>query len=252
MPHSITRRTALAGSLLAVPGFAALATAAQGATTPEATDRFKDLERRHGGRLGVAILDLATGDRMAHRANERFPICSTFKFLAAAFVLARVDRGEERLDRRITFTTADLVTRAGRVAWSPVTETRVGGDGMTIAQLCEAAVALSDNSAANLLLASFGGPAALTTYLQSVGDRVTRLDRIEPDLNEATPGDPRDTTHAGGHAGDDAQARPRGWAVRFLPRASGGLARRHQDRGQNACGPDIPRGGGWATRPGPA
>ena len=194
MTNLITRRTALAGSLLVVPAFAALTTDAQGATTPEATDRFKDLERRHGGRLGVAILDLATGVRMEHRANERFPMCSTFKFLAAAFVLARVDRGEERLDRRITFTKADLVTRAGRVAWSPVTETRVGGDGMTIDEVCEAAIALSDNTAANLLLASFGGPAALTTYVRSLGDTITRLDRIEPDLNEATHGDPRDTT----------------------------------------------------------
>jgi beta-lactamase class A len=177
-----------------VPAFAALTTDAQDATTPEATDRFEELERRHGGRLGVAILDVATGNRMEHPANERFPMCSTFKFLTAAFVLARVDRGEERLDRRVTFTKADLVTRAGRVAWSPVTETRVGGDGMTIGEVCEAAVALSDNTAANLLLASFGGPAALTTYLRSLGDTITRLDRFEPDLNEAAPGDPRDTT----------------------------------------------------------
>lgn len=194
MTNLITRRTALAGSLLVVPAFAALTTGAQAATTPEATDGFTDLERRHGGRLGVAILDLATGNRMEHRANERFPMCSTFKFLAAAFVLARVDRGEERLDRRVTFTKADLVTRAGRAAWSPVTQTRVGGDGMTIGEVCEAAVALSDNTAGNLLLGSFGGPAALTTYLRSLGDTITRLDRIEPDLNEATPGDPRDTT----------------------------------------------------------
>jgi beta-lactamase class A len=194
MTHSITRRTALAAPLLAVPAFAALATDAQGAATPEATDRFEDLERRHGGRLGVAIFDLATGNRTEHRANERFPMCSTFKFLAAAFVLARVDRGEERLDRRISFTAADLVRRAGRVAWSPVTQKRVGGDGMTVGEICEAAVAISDNTAGNLLLASFGGPATLTAYLRSLGDTVTRLDRSEPDLNEATPGDPRDTT----------------------------------------------------------
>jgi beta-lactamase class A len=194
MTNSITRRTALAGSLLVVPAFAALTIGAQAATTSPATRRLEDLERRHGGRLGVAILDLATGKRIERRANERFAMCSTFKFLAAAFVLARVDRGEEYLDRRVTFTRADLVTRAGQVAWSPVTEKRVGGDGMTIGELCEAAVALSDNTAANLLLASFGGPAALTAYVRSLGDTITRLDRIEPDLNEATPGDPRDTT----------------------------------------------------------
>jgi beta-lactamase class A len=116
-------------------------------------------------------------------------MCSTFKFLAAAYVLTRVDRGEERLDRRITFTAADLVT------YSPVTETRVG-QGMTVAELCDAAITLSDNTAGNLLLQSFGGPAGLTTYARSIGDVVTRLDRIEPTLNEATPGDPRDTTTA--------------------------------------------------------
>jgi beta-lactamase class A len=188
MIHSITRRAALAGPLLA-----ALASGAQGAA-PDATERVAALERRHGGRLGVAVLDLATGDRIERRANDRFPMCSTFKFLAAAFVLARVDRREEHLDRRIAFTEADLMRKAGRVVWSPVTEKRAGGDGMTVGEICEAAVALSDNTAANLLLASFGGPAALTEYARSLGDALTRLDRAEPDLNEATPGDPRDTT----------------------------------------------------------
>jgi beta-lactamase class A len=155
----------------------------------EAALRIAALEASHGGRLGVATLDIASGRRLTHRADERFPMCSTFKFLAAAYVLTRVDRGEERLDRRITFTAADLVT------YSPVTETRVG-QAMTVAELCDAAITLSDNTAGNLLLQSFGGPAGLTTYARSIGDMVTRLDRIEPTLNEATPGDPRDTTTA--------------------------------------------------------
>jgi beta-lactamase class A len=155
----------------------------------EAALRIAALEASHGGRLGVATLDLASGRRLTHRADERFPMCSTFKFLAAAYVLTRVDRGEERLDRRITFTAADLVT------YSPVTETRVG-QGMTVAELCDAAITLSDNTAGNLLLQSFGGPAGLTTYARSIGDMVTRLDRIEPTLNAATAGDPRDTTTA--------------------------------------------------------
>jgi beta-lactamase class A len=114
-------------------------------------------------------------------------MCSTFKFLAAAFTLARVDRGEERLDRGIPFAETDLVT------YSPVTKDHVG-TGMTVEELCDAAMTWSDNTAANLLLGSFGGPAALTAYARSLGDEVTRLDRIEPELNEATPGDPRDTT----------------------------------------------------------
>jgi beta-lactamase class A len=115
-------------------------------------------------------------------------MCSTFKWLAAAFVLARVDRGEERRDRRVIFSKADLVP------YSPVTGERTGPPGMTLEELCHAAVTVSDNTAANLLLASFGGPSGLTEYARSLGDEVTRLDRTEVELNEATPGDPRDTT----------------------------------------------------------
>jgi beta-lactamase class A len=185
MPVSIPRRTVLAGSLLAVPAFA-----------NDAAQSLAELERRNGGRLGVAALDTATGQRLGHRADERFPMCSTFKFLAAAFVLGRVDRGEERLDRRVVFSEADLVT------YSPVTKNGVGPAGMSVAELCEAAVTLSDNTAGNLLLASFGGPLALTGFTRTLGDELTRLDRIETALNEATPGDPRDTTAPAAMLGD--------------------------------------------------
>jgi beta-lactamase class A len=150
-------------------------------------DEIKRLESASGGRLGVCVLDTATGARHAHRGDERFPMCSTFKALAAAAVLAQVDAGKEQLSRRITFDASALVT------YSPVTEKHVK-DGMTLAEICEAAVTLSDNTAGNLLLASFGGPAGLTAYLRSLGDQVTRLDRRETALNEAKPGDPRDTT----------------------------------------------------------
>lgn len=146
------------------------------------------LGRAHGGRLGVSILDVKSGRRLDHRGGERFPMCSTFKWIAAALVLSRVDRGEERLDRRIAFSRIDLVP------YSPATEKHVGSNGMSMAELCEAAVTLSDNTAANLILANVGGPLAFTAFARSVGDEVTRLDRIEPDLNEGTPGDPRDTT----------------------------------------------------------
>lgn len=115
-------------------------------------------------------------------------MCSTFKFLAAAFVLARVDQGKEKLDRRLTYSREELAPH------SPVTEKHAGGDGMTMAQLCEATITLSDNTAANLMLASFGGPAGLTAFMRSIGDPLTRLDRTEPGLNEARAGDPRDTT----------------------------------------------------------
>ena len=146
------------------------------------------VETESGGRLGVAVLDTLTGVQVGHRADERFPMCSTFKLLAAAAVLARVDAGRERLDRRIRFEASDIVVN------SAVTKDRVGGDGMSLAELCEAAMTVSDNTAGNLILASLGGPDGLTAYARSLGDTLTRLDRIEPALNEALPGDPRDTT----------------------------------------------------------
>ncbi|TKT77400.1 class A beta-lactamase [Aquamicrobium sp. LC103] len=184
MAISITRRGLLAASIFA-PAIISARTASAG--TGELADRLRDIETAAGGRLGVAILDTGNGVRVEHRAHERFAMCSTFKFLAAACVLARVDRGEEQLDRRVTFAKDDLVT------WSPVTE-KHAGDGMTMTQLCHAAVTVSDNTAGNLLLTSFGGPAGLTAFARSLGDELTRLDRIEPGLNEATKGDPRDTT----------------------------------------------------------
>jgi beta-lactamase class A len=150
--------------------------------------RLARIEAEFGGRLGVAVLDTATSRLAGHRQAERFPMCSTFKAPLTAAVLARVDAGEERLDRRIRVTRADIIT------WSPVTEKRIGGEGMTIAELCDATMTLSDNTAANLLLASVGGPAGYTAWLRRTGDDVTRLDRTEPTLNEALPNDPRDTT----------------------------------------------------------
>jgi beta-lactamase class A len=150
-------------------------------------DEIKRLESASGGRLGVCVLDTATGARHAHRGDERFPMCSTFKALAAAAVLAQVDAGKEQLSRRITFDASALVT------YSPVTEKHVAG-GMTLAEICEAAVTLSDNTAGNLLLAALGGPAGLTAFVRSLGDQFTRLDRNEPTLNEALPDDVRDTT----------------------------------------------------------
>jgi beta-lactamase class A len=146
------------------------------------------IEGTSGGRLGVAVLDTGSGEQVGHRADERFPMCSTFKLLAAAAVLARVDAGKEQLDRRIRFASHEVVVN------SLLTKDRAGGGGMSLEALCEAAMIVSDNTAGNLILATLGGPAGLTAYARSLGDTVTRLDRTEPDLNEALPGDPRDTT----------------------------------------------------------
>lgn len=146
------------------------------------------LEKNLGARMGVAIFDTATGKQWAHRADERFPMCSTFKLIASAAVLARVDAGTEDLTRRVYFEAKELVT------WSPVTEKHVGTGGMILADICAAAITRSDNTAANIILRSLGGPAGFTKYVRTLDDSVTRLDRIEPELNAATPGDVRDTT----------------------------------------------------------
>jgi len=149
---------------------------------------FAELEKQRGGRLGVAVADTLSGKSAAYRGDERFPMCSTFKTLAVAGLLARVDAGKEQLDRRIRFEAKEVVVN------SPISKDHVGGNGMSLAEICEAAITVSDNTAGNLLLASLGGPEGLTAYARSLGDSVTRLDRNEPDLNEAASGDVRDTT----------------------------------------------------------
>jgi beta-lactamase class A len=189
MQRRIFLQGALAGGLL-LPMWSLRAAAAGSPATSagEPLERLKALEQAHGGRLGVAILDTATGRRINHRGEERFPMCSTFKLLAVAAVLARVDRGELDLAQRIEFAKADLVS------YSPVTEKHVGAPGMTLAEVCEAAITLSDNTAGNLLLDRIGGPAGWTAFARALGDDTSRLDRRETILNEAMPGDPRDTT----------------------------------------------------------
>ncbi len=153
-----------------------------------APSSFAEIEARAKGRLGVAVLEVSTGRRLAYRSAERFPMCSTFKFLLAAFVLARADAGRESLDRRIAYSVADLLD------YAPTTKAHVAEGGMAIRDLCIAAVQLSDNTAANLLLREVGGPQALTAWLRKIGDPTTRLDNTEPSLNVWAPGELHDTT----------------------------------------------------------
>jgi len=141
-----------------------------------------------GGRLGVAALDVASGRRLVHDEDSRYAMCSTFKLPLAAAILAEVDRGRLALDRELAFTRTDLLSN------SPVVESHLGRGRLPIERLCAAAVEVSDNAAANLLLAEIGGPAGLTRFFRAAGDAVTRLDRTEPALNSNIPGDPRDTT----------------------------------------------------------
>ncbi|MDQ0466294.1 beta-lactamase class A [Caulobacter ginsengisoli] len=162
MAH-LTRRSAAAGLLaltaspaLAAPDFAAL---------------------DGGGTLQVFVLDTGSGRTLSYRADQRALMCSTFKVLAVGAVLARVDRRAESLDRRIAFGQADLLP------YSPVTTARVGEGRMTVEDLCAAMIQASDNTAANLVMDSLGGPPAVTAFARSLGDKAFRLDRRETELN---------------------------------------------------------------------
>lgn len=187
------RRDVLKGMVLAGAAVALARPLRAAAKGPGVEASLATLERQHGGRLGVAIHDTGSGRRIAHRGDERFLMCSTFKLLLAAAVLQRVDSGEEKLDRRIVFGKGALLE------WAPVTRKHVGPPGMTMSALCEAAVTQSDNTAANLLLKQIGGPQALTAYARSLGDTSTLLDRYEPELN------PYDTTTPKAMLGDMEQ-----------------------------------------------
>jgi len=190
------RRTLLKTTLLGASALALGPAFARAGREPDVEARLAALERRHGGRLGVAILDTGNGRRHGHRADERFLMCSTHKLLTVGAVLARVDRGVERLDRRVVFG-RDVV-----LSWAPVTSKHVGAPGMSVAELCEAAITVSDNTADNLLLRSLGGPSAVTAFARKLGDPLTRLDRYEPELNVGAPGDLRDTSTPDAMLGD--------------------------------------------------
>jgi beta-lactamase class A len=182
MPH-LTRRAWLASAAAT-----ALCTAHALPVRAAVEADFATLESAHGGRLGVAAFDIASGARLGYRAAERFPMCSTHKVLSAAAVLTAVERGRLRLDQRIPYGRADLLS------YAPITKAHVADGSMTLGALCAAAIDWSDNTAANLLLAQIGGPQGWTRYARSIGDDVSRLDRTEPTLNSAVLGDPRDTT----------------------------------------------------------
>ncbi|MFC7309361.1 class A beta-lactamase [Streptomyces monticola] len=186
----------LAGPLaLALPGAQAdAADAVNAAGAAGAADgarrRLRRLEADYPGRIGVAVLDTGSGRFLGYRARERFAMCSTFKAPAVAAVL-RVARREDPglLDRLVRYTAADVEQAGGGAVTSKHVET-----GLTVRELCDAAITYSDNCAANLLMRRIGGPGAVTGFLRTLGDRHSRLDRWEPELNTNLPGDPRDTT----------------------------------------------------------
>jgi beta-lactamase class A len=184
----LNRRTLLAAaasSLAVRPGIA------QEAPLPLAT-----YEHETGGRIGLYAENLATGRKITWRADERFVMCSTFKASLAALVLSRVDRGEEHLDAMVPFGEKDMQS------YAPVAKQHLAKREMSVAEMCEGAVELSDNTCANMLLARSGGPAALTAFWHASGDTVSRLDHNEPELNRSPPGDPHDTTTPAAMAGN--------------------------------------------------
>lgn len=139
-------------------------------------------------RVGVAALDTGTGRTLRFDADSRYAMCSTFKLPLAAAILAEVEAGRMRLNDPIAFTEDDLLD------YAPVVRDNLDRGSLSVGRLCAAIIEVSDNSAANLLLRRIGGPAGLTTFIRRCGDRVTRCDRYEEELNSNLPGDPRDTT----------------------------------------------------------
>ncbi|MFC4529090.1 class A beta-lactamase [Dyella halodurans] len=182
------RRNVLKGTALGLAALASLPLTSLAKTSPVKPSKIAALEHQFGGTLGVAVYDMETGGRSGYRADDRFLMCSTFKPLAVAAVLRRVDEGKEALDRRVIYGRESLLAHA------PVTSLHATGEGMTVAELCQAAITVSDNTAGNLLLTSLGGPSGLNAFLRDIGDIVTRLDRVEPVLNTVSPDGPLDTT----------------------------------------------------------
>ncbi|WP_053205984.1 class A beta-lactamase [Jiangella muralis] len=187
MTRPLSRRTVLRAGL-AVPLAASaglLGTGSAGASGSGLDPAVRELERAYDVTLGVSATNLATGARLAHRPGDRFPILSVFKSIAAAAVLRDLD--VSRLEHRVWYPPADIVPN------SLITAEHVD-TGMTVAELCDAAIRYSDNAAGNLLLRELGGPRGLTAFARSIGDDATRLDRWEIELNSAEPGDVRDTS----------------------------------------------------------
>lgn len=184
------RRELLAGAIAALAGCATPAPEAKPARSPKppAPDPFVAIESPLGGRLGVAAIDLQSGAEIGHRESERFAMCSTFKWVLVAAILAEVDSGKLTLAREVTFGESDLLEHA------PTTRANLAAGRLSVEALAQANIVNSDNTAANLLLPLVGGPEGLTAFVRKHGDTVTRFDRNEPTLNTNLPDDSRDTT----------------------------------------------------------
>lgn len=181
----LTRRGFITSSIVA--GLAISLESFAASKTQEFFHSLAALEDKNGGRLGAAVIDTGNRQIFSYRSRERFALCSTFKVLAVAYILQRVDKGQEDLSREIEIIPSKIVS------YSPITEKSIGRF-MTLSEICRCAITHSDNTAGNIMLESFGGPKSLTAWLRGIGDSVTRLDRWETPLNDVAPGDLRDTS----------------------------------------------------------
>jgi len=186
----LSRRNVLIGglTLAAVAATSQNPALADPAEPPSSVDAsIRDLEQQHNAFIGIFATNLVSGKTVAHRAQDPFAMCSTFKGYVSARVLQMAQHGEVSLDDKM------FVDPAGILPNSPLTEPHAGGE-MTLAELCQAALQQSDNAAANILLSRIGGPQSITAFAGSIGDERSRLDRWETELNSAIPGDLRDTS----------------------------------------------------------
>ncbi|EKF9795923.1 PSE family carbenicillin-hydrolyzing class A beta-lactamase [Vibrio cholerae] len=148
---------------------------------------IKGIESSLSARIGVAILDTQNGESWDYNGDQRFPLTSTFKTIACANLLYDAEHGKVNLNSTVEIKKADLVT------YSPVLEKQVGKP-ITLSDACFATMTTSDNTAANIVINAVGDPKSITDFLRQIGDKETRLDRVEPELNEGKLGDLRDTT----------------------------------------------------------
>ncbi|MCF7354638.1 CARB/PSE/RTG family carbenicillin-hydrolyzing class A beta-lactamase [Vibrio sp. CK2-1] len=177
----------LLNSLLALLFFAPSVAFASSEAFMQVEQEVRLVEQNLNAQVGVAILNTETGENWDHNGNERFPLTSTFKTIACAKLLYDFDKGKVPLDAKVQVKSTDLVT------YSPIIEKHVGSE-ITLTDACHAAMTMSDNTAANIIIKAVGGTQSITNFVKNIGDTQTRLDRMEPDLNEGALNDPRDTT----------------------------------------------------------
>ncbi|MBF7957929.1 RAHN family extended-spectrum class A beta-lactamase [Rahnella victoriana] len=187
MKNTLRKTVLMAAAVVPLLAFSAASWAQTASNMTSVQQQLAALEKDSGGRLGVMLINTADNSQIAYRADERFAMCSTSKFMAASAILKQSETQTELLTRRISLKKSDLVN------YNPITEKHLD-TGMTIGELAAAALQYSDNTAMNKLIEQLGGPQKVTAYARTLGDNTFRLDRTEPTLNTAIPGDDRDTT----------------------------------------------------------